>query len=252
MCCFSRRPHTIGCRAQRPPLVVGTGGGRGLGASDTPPFSATRETWVRTAAKWSSSPFGRAFSDFCRHAASPETESHHLGSGHGEKGRLRPLQLKEIYEQRGRERDGTSTRSTNRAASFSTRCRSSRALPDRERLNSRVRPRHACGLVGKFLIEQGSRGCRSKSIRLRIRYPPPIVGREYARRGHYQSGETADTLRRSRSALARRAESGDLQRCRQHGLGGEREAMARLYDRRPGDRRRVHESVHVTTSSRCN
>ena len=108
----------------------------------------------------------------------------------------------------------------------------------------------ACGtswhaaLVGKFLIEQLARMPVEVDYGSEYRYRDPIVTPNTLAVVITQSGETADTLAALREAKRRRrAQHRHLQRRRQH--GDARDRRHGLHARRPGDRRRLDQGLHV-------
>ena len=108
----------------------------------------------------------------------------------------------------------------------------------------------ACGtswhaaLVGKFMIEQLARMPVEVDYGSEYRYRNPIVAPNTLAVVITQSGETADTLAALREAKRDgAAQHRDLQRRRQHGHA--RDRRHDLHARRPGDRRRLDQGVHL-------
>ena len=99
------------------------------------------------------------------------------------------------------------------------------------------------GLVGKYLIEKLARLPVEVDYGSEYRYRNPIVGRNTLAIVITQSGETADTLAALREAKGKGAQHRHLQRRRQH--GDARDRRHRLHARGAGDRRRVHQGLHV-------
>ena len=108
----------------------------------------------------------------------------------------------------------------------------------------------ACGtswhaaLAGKFMIEKLARIPVEVDYGSEFRYRDPIVGRDTLTVVISQSGETADTLAAQREAKAEGLEdAGHLQRggLHDHARGGGHH----LHARRPGDRRGLHQGLHL-------
>ncbi len=98
--------------------------------------------------------------------------------------------------------------------------------------------------MGKFLVEQLARLPVEVDYGSEYRYRDPIVDGRTLAVVITQSGETADTLAALREVEAQgRPERGRLQCRRQHGHA--RSRRHGLHARRPGDRRRVDEGLHL-------
>ncbi len=110
----------------------------------------------------------------------------------------------------------------------------------------------ACGtswhaaLVGKFLIESLARVPVDVDYGSEYRYRDPILSKHTLAIVITQSGETADTLAALREAKKKGARS--IAICNVVGSMATRETEGTvLHARRPRDRRRVHEGLHVAT-----
>jgi hypothetical protein len=100
------------------------------------------------------------------------------------------------------------------------------------------------GLVGKYLIEALAQVPVEVDYGSEYRYRNPIVASNELAIVITQSGETADTLAALREAKRKGAHS--IAICNVVGSMATREAEGhRLYACRPGNRRGVHEGVHV-------
>ena len=221
----------------------------------SPRFCSTRGTSCFSATrKWRSiTPRGVEFTDYSGRAVSKASQRVSWDPVMAEKAGFKHFMLKEIFEQPWAVRETVLGR-----ASVESR----RVVPARDRdprraaalARARRHPgvRHVLALGTRRQVpDRGSRApaCRG---RLRVRVP---ISRSHRRAEHARRRDHAKWRDRRHAGRAARSEEEGrlhdrhLQRRRQHGHAGERRHG--LHTRGPGDRRRLHEGVHVAARRRC-
>ena len=164
-----------------------------------------------------------------------------------EKGGFKHFMLKEIYEQPRAVRDTTMGRiSLDTGKVFLEEMEISEA----EFRNLKKMNIAACGTswhaghAGKFMIESLARVPVEVDYASEWRYRDPIVAPDTMTLVISQSGETADTIAAQREAKAQGLQdTGYMQRGRLD--DHPRSSRNHLHPRRPGDRRGVHQGIHL-------
>ena len=193
-------------------------------------------------------PGRRAPQRFRRPPREPPGDAHSVGPHHGGKGRLQAFHAQgNLRAAARRPRHHAGPRGAGDAAAFFWTRWTSRPKSSRASGRSRSSPAAPVGtpaLAGKFMIEKLARIPVEVDYGSEFRYRDPIVGRRHADRGDFAIGRD----RRYAGGAARgQAEgledAGHLQRGRLHDHA--RSRGHHLHARRSGDRRGIHQSVHL-------